>query len=67
MGELPIAPMSRIVKNVGAKRVSKDAQMFLAQHLEEYAEGIAREAVRFSRHASRNTVKASDIVLAIEK
>jgi len=67
MGELPIAPMSRIIKSAGAKRVSKDAQIFLAEHLEEYAEKVAREAVKYSKHAGRNTVKASDIRLATKK
>ena len=54
------------MKSAGAKRVSKDAQIYLAQHLEEYAQKIAQEAVKMSRHAGRNTVKASDIRLAIK-
>jgi histone H3/H4 len=40
MAELPIAPIKRIIKNVGAERVSEEAEIALAKDLEQNAEEI---------------------------
>lgn len=64
MGEIPVAPMDRILRNAGAERVSADAAMAFAEVLEGIAEDIAREAVKMSRHAGRKTVHASDVKIA---
>jgi histone H3/H4 len=66
MAELPIAPVTRIMRNAGAERVSEDASQELVNLLEDYGEKIARKAVSLARHAGRKTVKVEDILQAIE-
>lgn len=64
MTELPIAPIKRILKNVGAVRVSDDAAEELAIILEETGIEIAERAKQLAKHAGRKTIKAEDINLS---
>ena len=61
---LPLAAMEKILKNAGADRVSDRACVALKNVLEEIAENIAIDAVKFAKHAGRKTIKSDDIKLA---
>ena len=61
---LPLAAMEKILKQAGAERVSEQAKVALKDVVEDIVEKIAIDAVKFSVHAGRKTVKIGDIKLA---
>ena len=61
---IPLAAMEQLLKSSGADRVSEEAKIALKKVLEEYAENISKEAIKFALHAGRKTIKESDIKLA---
>lgn len=61
---IPLAAMEKILKLSGAERVSDKSKVALKEVLEDIAEEIATDAVKFAQHAGRKTVKAGDIKLA---
>ncbi|HJX23775.1 MAG TPA: histone [Candidatus Bathyarchaeia archaeon] len=69
MGEedLQLAPMHRIIKKAGAKRVSEDGAEELRKVLERVGIKISKEAIDFANHAKRKTVKSEDIEIAAKK
>jgi histone H3/H4 len=64
---LPVAPVSRLIREAGAKRVSEGARDALAEVLESYGLEVAREAVGWASHAKRKTVKSEDIREAVKR
>jgi len=61
---IPLAAMERLLKAAGAHRVAEDAKVALKTALEAYAAKIGENAVKYSAHAGRKTVKSEDVQLA---
>lgn len=64
---LPKLPFERILKKVGAKRVSQDALEEFATIMEEKLTIVAKEAVALTKHAGRKTLIGEDIRLSKNK
>jgi histone H3/H4 len=58
------APMAEILKQAGAERVSETAAQALASVVKNFTFEVAKDAVKFAKHAGRKTVKREDIELA---
>ncbi|MBT6774052.1 DUF1931 family protein [Candidatus Woesearchaeota archaeon] len=56
--------MDKIMREIGALRVSDDAKEALAEVLEQKALEISTEAKKFAEHAGRKTITEKDIHLA---
>jgi histone H3/H4 len=64
---IAVAPMHLLCKKSGAERVSEAAAKELAKVLEDIGVKIAKEALDYSIHAGRKTIKADDIEIATRK
>jgi histone H3/H4 len=65
--EIAMAPMHRLCKKAGAERVSEAAAKELERVLDEIGIKIAKEALDYSMHSGRKTIKAKDIEIAARK
>ena len=52
------------MKKAGAERASSQAIEEIKKFVVDFARKIAKDAVSYSRHAKRKTVKESDVELA---
>jgi len=59
--------MHKLIKRAGAERVSEESAIALGKALEVIGVKIAKEALDFTKHAGRKTVKAEDIEIAAKK
>lgn len=65
--ELPLAPFERLLRNAGAKRVSKSAAKQFAAVMADYAHELSDEAIALAKHAGRKTITDSDVRMAKRK
>jgi len=65
--ELPLAPLERILKKAGAKRVSKEALKEFSSVLSDYVYDISAEAATLAKHAGRTTIIDKDIKMVRRK
>mgnify|MGYP003990169701 FL=1 len=61
---IPYEPVGQIMEESGAIRVSNEAKVILANHLEEYALKLGALAAKYAKHAKRTTILDKDIKLA---
>lgn len=61
---IAVAPVDRILRKAGARRVSKAAALELRDIVENFANRMAKEAVRKTSEAGRKTVVKDDVVQA---
>ena len=64
MADLPVAAVERLIRRVGAERVSPEAAAELRDVLEEIGLEVAAKAAKLAKHAGRKTITAADIKLA---
>lgn len=65
--DISLVAMHRILKKAGAERVGEDAMEELRRSLESIGRNIASDALDFTRHAGRKTVKSEDIQIAAKR
>lgn len=61
---LSLTAMDKILRKVGALRVSDSAKKELAEVLEGTAQELGKTAKKFAEHAGRKTITEKDIKLA---
>ena len=64
---LPLAAMEKLLKKIGADRVSEDAKAAMKEVLEDYGEKIGEHAIKIAKHSGRKTVKGGDVKLAAKQ
>jgi len=62
--ELPLAPLERLLRKAGAKRVSKSAVKEFADVIADYAYDLSAEAAVLAKHAGRKTITDADVRMA---
>ena len=59
-----LAPLRRMMRKHGARRVSDEAVKALAQHLEEEIKRLSMESAKIAKHSDRTTILRRDVKLA---
>jgi histone H3/H4 len=65
--DIPLAPLERLLRRAGAKRVSKSALKEFAIVLADYAHDLSSEALALAKHAGRKTIVGADVRMAKRK
>jgi histone H3/H4 len=64
MSKLPLATVERIMRDAGARRVSREARQAFADYMEQLTRSLATEAGEFAEHFGRRTITEKDAELA---
>ncbi len=64
---LPLAPLERLLRKAGAKRVSKSALVEFSHVIADYAHNLSAETAVLAKHAGRKTIIGADVRLAKKK
>jgi DNA-binding protein len=64
MANIPLATVERMLRDAGAKRVSKEATRAFADYIEKITQAISSEAGEFADHFGRKTITEKDANLA---
>jgi DNA-binding protein len=62
---LPIAPVRKLLKEAGCKRISDEAVLTVVKVAENAISEIGQEASAIANHANRVTVRDDDILFVI--
>ena len=62
---LPTLTMEKLLKKAGIKRISDTAKEELSKNLNAEIEKITKNAIEYSNHAKRKTIKKEDMKLVI--
>ena len=66
MSDIPVGAADRILRKIGAARVSIDASKELREILEDLGLDIGKKAVELVRHRKQQTITKKDIRLAYD-
>lgn len=66
MSDIPVGAADRILRKIGAVRVSVDASKELREILEDLGLDIGKKAVELVRHRKQQTITKKDIRLAYD-
>ena len=65
---IPVATCKKLIKETSPNyRVGNDASTILAETLEELGRDISDRAKKLAHHAGRKTIKAEDILMAVDE
>ena len=64
MARIPLATVERMMREAGAKRVSKEASREFSVYIEKMTQAIAMESGEFADHFGRKTITEKDVNLA---
>ena len=66
MTELPKAPVTRIVKECGAERISKEAETLMVDAVEDYIKRFGKACTDSASHAGRKTIQPEDVEFVLK-
>lgn len=64
MARIPLATVERMMREAGARRVSREATRAFADYIEKLMEALSIEAGEFADHFGRRTITEKDAELA---